>query len=128
MGDYSKALEFYDKSHQILEKALPPTHPDWATSYNNIGLTYNKMGVYSKALEFYEKAHQIKEKALPPHHPHLASSYNNIGGVYNDMGDYSKALEFYEKTHKIYQKALYLPIIPIWLLPTTTSARRIMAW
>ncbi|CAF0726312.1 unnamed protein product [Rotaria sordida] len=81
MGDYSKALEFYDKSHQILEKALPPTHPDWATSYNNIGLTYNKMGVYSKALEFYEKAHQIKEKALPPHHPHLASSYNNIGGV-----------------------------------------------
>ncbi|CAF4406931.1 unnamed protein product, partial [Rotaria sordida] len=59
MGDYSKALEFYEKAHQIFEKALPPNHPDLAASYNNIGLVYDNMGDYSKALEFYEKAHQI---------------------------------------------------------------------
>ncbi|CAF4347425.1 unnamed protein product, partial [Rotaria sordida] len=64
MGDYSKALEFYKKAHKIREKALPPNHPDLATSYNNIGYVYEDMGDYSKALEFYEKAHQIKEKEL----------------------------------------------------------------
>ncbi|CAF1301645.1 unnamed protein product [Rotaria sordida] len=37
MGDYSKALEFYEKSLKIYENALPPNHPDLATSYNNIG-------------------------------------------------------------------------------------------
>ncbi|CAF5127691.1 unnamed protein product, partial [Rotaria sp. Silwood1] len=33
MGDYSKALEFYEKSLKIKEKALPPTHPHLAISY-----------------------------------------------------------------------------------------------
>ncbi|CAF4845551.1 unnamed protein product, partial [Rotaria sp. Silwood2] len=27
MGDYSKALEFYEKSLKITEPALPPNHP-----------------------------------------------------------------------------------------------------
>ncbi|CAF5168827.1 unnamed protein product, partial [Rotaria sp. Silwood1] len=31
MGNYSKALEFYDKALQILGKALPPIHPDLGT-------------------------------------------------------------------------------------------------
>ncbi|CAF4248092.1 unnamed protein product, partial [Rotaria sordida] len=72
MGDYSKALEFYEKSHKIFEKALPPNHPSLASSYNNIGLVYYNMGGYSKALEFYEKSHKIYSKALPPNHPSLA--------------------------------------------------------
>ncbi|CAF4354276.1 unnamed protein product, partial [Rotaria sordida] len=74
MGDYSKALEFYEKSHKILEKALPSNHPNLAFSYNNIGGMYNNMGDYSKALEFHEKALKIREKALPSNHPDLASS------------------------------------------------------
>ncbi|CAF4246249.1 unnamed protein product, partial [Rotaria sordida] len=78
MGDYSKALEFYEKAHKIREKAVPPNHPHLASSYNNIGVVYKNMGDYSKALEFYEKAHKIREKALPPNHPDLATSYNNI--------------------------------------------------
>ncbi|CAF4386216.1 unnamed protein product, partial [Rotaria sordida] len=36
MGNYSKALEFYEKSLKIREKALPSNHPDLAQSYNNI--------------------------------------------------------------------------------------------
>ncbi|CAF4316735.1 unnamed protein product, partial [Rotaria sordida] len=81
MGDYSKALEFYEKDLEITKKALPPNHPDLATSYNNIGGVYKNMGDYSKALEFYERSLKIKEKALPPNHPDLASSYNNMGLV-----------------------------------------------
>ncbi|CAF4741745.1 unnamed protein product, partial [Rotaria magnacalcarata] len=56
MGDYSKALEFYEKAHQIYEKAVPPNQFDLAISFNNIGLVYYNMGDYARALEFYEKA------------------------------------------------------------------------
>ncbi|CAF4303304.1 unnamed protein product, partial [Rotaria sordida] len=50
MGEYSKALSSYEQSLEICKVALPPNHPDLATSYNNIGLVYNNMGEYSKAL------------------------------------------------------------------------------
>jgi hypothetical protein len=41
MGEYSKALSSYERSLEIYKIALPPNHPDLATSYNNIGSVYN---------------------------------------------------------------------------------------
>ena len=37
MGEYSKALSYYEKSLEIKQQSLPPNHPDLAASYNNIG-------------------------------------------------------------------------------------------
>ncbi|CAF1589293.1 unnamed protein product, partial [Rotaria magnacalcarata] len=71
MGEYSKALEYYEKSLKIREISLPPTHPDLAQSYNNIGTTYYGMGEYSKALSYLEKALAIYRNSLPPTHPHI---------------------------------------------------------
>jgi len=105
-GEYSKALEYYEKSLEIDKKTLPANHPLLATSYNNIGLVYQSMGEYSKALEYYEKSLEIRKKTLPANHPDLAQSYNNIGNVYKSMGEYSKALEYYEKSLEIYKKTL----------------------
>ncbi|CAF1048787.1 unnamed protein product [Rotaria sordida] len=106
MGDYSKALEFYEKSHQIYKKALPPNHPSLAAPYSNIGHVYNGTSDYSKAFEFYENALKIREKVLPSNHSDLAAFYNSISQVYTNIGEYSKALKFYEKSHKILEKVL----------------------
>ena len=46
MGEYSKALEYYEKDIEITKIALPQNHPDLATSYSNIGQVYNDMGEY----------------------------------------------------------------------------------
>ena len=105
-GEYSKALESYEKSLEINQTALPVNHPVFATSYNNIGLVYQCMGKYSKALEYYEKSLEITKKTLPAYHPHLATSYSNLGSVYRNMGAYSKALEYYEKSVEIMIKTL----------------------
>ena len=72
MGEYLKALSYYEKALEIRQKTLPPNHPDLAISYNNIGSVYDKMGEYSKALSSYEKALEIRQKTLPPNHPDLA--------------------------------------------------------
>ena len=127
MGERSKALSFHEKALDIRQKILPPNHPHLAISYNNSGSTYYNMGEYSKALSFYEKALEILKKTLLPNHPNLATSYNNIGLVYYNTGEYSKALLLYEKALEILKK-LFLQIIPIWLLPTTTWVGCITAW
>ena len=106
MGEYSKALSSYEQSLEIMKVALPPNHPDLATSYNNIGLVYYNMGEYSKALSSYEQSLEIMKVALPPNHPDLATSYNNIGLVYYNMGEYSKALSSYEQSLEIMKVAL----------------------
>jgi len=105
-GEYSKALEYCEKSLEIYKKTLPANHPDLATSYNNIGSVYDHMGEYSKALEYYEKSLEIRKKTLPANHRLLATSYNNIGNVYDSMGEYSKALESYGKSLEIEKKSL----------------------
>ncbi|CAF4037958.1 unnamed protein product, partial [Rotaria sordida] len=38
MGEYSKALSSQERSLEIRKIALPPNHPDFAQSYNNIGM------------------------------------------------------------------------------------------
>ncbi|CAF3845736.1 unnamed protein product [Didymodactylos carnosus] len=106
MGDYSKALDYYEKTLELDLKTLGPNHPSVATTYNNIGGVYNAMGDYSKALDYYEKTLELKLKTLGPNHPSVATTYNNIGLVYNAMGDYSKALDYYEKTLELELKTL----------------------
>ena len=105
-GEYSKALSSYQRSLEIMKVALPPNHPDLATSYNNIGNVYKDMGEYSKALSSYERSLEIRKVALPANHPDFAQSYNNIGMVYDNMGEYLKALSYYEKDLEISKQLL----------------------
>ena len=106
MGEYSKALSYYEQSLEIMKVALPPNHPDLAGSYNNIGNVYSQMGEYSKALSSYEQSLEIRKVVLPPNHPDLAKSYWGIGNVYMNMGEYSKALSSHERSLEIRKVAL----------------------
>ena len=106
MGEYSKALSYYEQSLEIEKVALPPNHLGLASSYHNIGSVYKSMGEYSKALSSYERSLEIRKVALPPDHPDLATSYNNIGNVHMDMGEYSKALSSHKRSLEIRKVAL----------------------
>ena len=53
-GKYEEAITFYENLLEINKKIISPNHFDLASSYNNIGLVYEKMDEYSKALSFYE--------------------------------------------------------------------------
>ena len=100
-GDYSKALEYYEKSLEISLSVFGEQHLDVATSCNNIGSVYYRQGDYSKALEYYEKALEIRSSVFGEQHPSVATSYNNIGNVYYNQENYTKALEYYENSLEI---------------------------
>ena len=65
--------------------ALPPNHPDLASSYNNIGVVYENLKDYPKALSYYQKAQEIWQKSLPPGHPHIATVKRNIERLKSKM-------------------------------------------
>ncbi|CAF4956777.1 unnamed protein product, partial [Rotaria socialis] len=76
MGEYSKALEYYEKSLKIREKALPPTHPDLAGSYLNFAACYEKMGDYTAALKALKNAYKIQEKTFQEGNQVFAFTFN----------------------------------------------------
>ncbi|CAF1508287.1 unnamed protein product [Rotaria sordida] len=106
MGEYSKAITFYERAIDVNKKMSPPSQFHLAALHNNIGSVYAKMGEYSKALSSYKRAVDIDKIILPPNHPDLASDYNNIGLVYYSMGEYSKALSSHERSLEIKKTAL----------------------
>jgi len=54
---------------EIYELILGPTHPDTATSYNNIGTALSKKDECDNALEYFQKALVIFESVLGADHP-----------------------------------------------------------
>jgi len=106
LGEYDKAISFYEKTLEIQERLLPFNHTDLANSYSNIGLVLYKMGEYDKSLSNLEKALRIREESLPSNHLDIANSYNNIGLVTDQMGEYDKALASFKISLQIREHEL----------------------
>ena len=86
MGEYSKALSYYEKALKISKKLFLKIILIWLVLTTTSEVCITTWAEYSKALSYYEKALEIRQKTLPANHPDLATSYNNIGLVYNEHG------------------------------------------
>jgi tetratricopeptide (TPR) repeat protein len=89
-----------------MRKALPPGHPDIATSLHNLAGLYQAKGEHDRALPLYEEALKMMRKALPPVHPQIALSLNNLACSYYCKGEYDRALLLCKAALEIYEKAL----------------------
>ena len=106
VGDYTSALQFYQKSIDIRRQYLPPNHRSLSVSYNNIGEVQRQMGDYHSALSTHQKTLDMKQKSVRPNALSIATTYNNIGLASELLGEYSKALEFYQKAVEVKRRAL----------------------
>lgn len=106
IGDYSNALLYYEKALEIQRKFLPANHPEFITTYNNIGSINNTMGYYPVALSYFQRALEIQKNCFPNDHASLAVTNNNIAAVNESVGDYQTALCYYKQALKIEQQSL----------------------
>ena len=65
---------YIQRALAIRETALGPSHPEVATSLNNLGLASQAQGKYAEATGFLQRALAISEKTLGPSHPDVATS------------------------------------------------------
>ncbi|RLD45726.1 MAG: hypothetical protein DRJ05_00275 [Bacteroidetes bacterium] len=99
---YEKALEYYQKSKELLLSLNNKT--SLAKIYNNQGIIYEISGKNDIALEHYYKSlgiwNQINKKLSdkPETNKIIAILYNNIGIANYKLGETEKALEYYNKS------------------------------
>ena len=92
LGEYQKAIEYYEKSLQIsTEKG---DRSGIASKNCNLGNAYQRLGEYHKAIEYYEKGLKISTEIED--RSAIASSNGNLGIAYGSLGEYQKAIEYYE--------------------------------
>jgi class 3 adenylate cyclase/tetratricopeptide (TPR) repeat protein len=93
-GNYSRALEYYQKSLAIKEEIADKN--GIASSQNNIGIIYANQGNYASALEYFQRSLAIHKEIRDKRE--IAGSLNNIGNIYEEQGDYPCALEYNQKS------------------------------
>ena len=99
LDDYSKALEYYEKSLNIY-LMIYGENASWGIANVSIGMgrVYSNQGDYSKALVCFEGALKIFLLLNGDNHPAVATSYSYIGQIYFAQNDYSKALDYFKKS------------------------------
>ncbi|NEP11523.1 MAG: tetratricopeptide repeat protein [Symploca sp. SIO2C1] len=118
MGNYSKALEYYDQSlailqdsHELIAQELDNTQPERIAqdslpptffSMMNQGRTYRAQNNYAKAVEHFEQALTFAQESNNLEQESHALS--ELGSAYLSLGNYAKALAYNQEYLVIVRK------------------------
>ncbi len=106
MGNYKLALNYYNQTLEIENKAKNPSNEGYTRQgalIGNIGSCYIGLGEIDKGLENYLKA--IKLYTEHGMEESCSTFYINIGLIYlNNKKDYSQALMYFKKAAKFYEE------------------------
>jgi len=106
MGKAEEALPLAKRALVIHEQILGPTHPDTATSLNNLGVLLRAMGDLAGAKPYFERALAIHEQVLGLTHPETANSLNNLGMLLFALGELTEAKAYLDQALAIHEQVL----------------------
>ncbi|MEP0896887.1 MULTISPECIES: tetratricopeptide repeat protein [Leptolyngbya] len=92
---FAEAEEWYLHCRSISTQRLGESHPDVATSLNNLAGLYESQGRYEEAEPLLIQALELYRSLLGETHPDVASSLNNLAGLYYSQGRYEEAEPLY---------------------------------
>ena len=82
MGEYPKAIQYYEKGLQI--SSAIGDQSGIASNNGNLGNAYCNLGEYQKAIQYYEKGLQISSAIGDK--SGIASNNGNLGNAYLSLG------------------------------------------
>jgi len=77
-GAYTQALPWREQCLSTVKKRLGESHPDVATSLNNLAGLYDSQGRYAEAEPLYQQALEIASKTLGVDHPNTTTIRENL--------------------------------------------------
>ena len=77
-GDYFEAERLLRKAAAIQEDNLGSSHPELASTLNNLALVCERTNKFDEAERGYRRAHAIAVASLSPGHPFIATSLQNL--------------------------------------------------
>ncbi len=103
---YAIAEPLYQRALAICEQELGTSHPNTATSLDNLALLYIAQGKYVEAEPLLQRALAIYEQELGTSHPDTATSLNNLALLYDTQGKYVEAEPLYQRALAIREQQL----------------------
>ena len=100
-GNSEKAISYFERAKDKLEKERSKDNRLLAQTYNNIAVALWSQGKSSQALQYHQIALQKRETLNDPQE--VAASLNNIGLVYSSLQP-DLALDYYKKALALYEK------------------------
>ncbi len=91
MGDYKKAVDFFEQALLSDTQLLDELHPYITTRRSNLATTYIELGEYEKAKELLEKALNSELQRFDEQHPNVAKVKSNLGVAYFYLGKCKEA-------------------------------------
>ncbi|HEX4802822.1 MAG TPA: serine/threonine-protein kinase [Myxococcaceae bacterium] len=104
-GKYDYALAGLQRSLEIKQRSLGPSHPEVASTLVNIGTLLRRKGNNDAALANYERSLEIRQEALGPNHPLVAQSLHNVATILTIQTKYDAALRAFQRALAIDEKA-----------------------
>jgi hypothetical protein len=77
-GDYAAAEQWLRDAVDRQEATLGSSHPDLATTLNNLAFVCERTGKFDEAERGYRRAHKIAVASLSPGHPFIKTSLSNL--------------------------------------------------
>jgi tetratricopeptide (TPR) repeat protein len=97
LGQYNKAIEYFENALACDLKSVGPEHPKVAIRWNNLGAAWKAKGKYDKAIKYFKKALASDLKTFGPEHQNVANRWNNLGATWHAKGRNDQAIGYYEK-------------------------------
>lgn len=82
IGNYRKALSYYEKALETMPSVLGNEHIDIAMVYYNLGTLYEDCDEKEKSKKYFRKALEIQKKHLSPSNPDLLLTYLHVPNNY----------------------------------------------
>lgn len=104
-GEYDAAQSLYERALVIRQKALGPSHPDTATTINNLANLHRNRGTLDKAMPLYRQALQIRKRSLGPRDLETAMTIYDLARLLHEQDRLASARRLHARALAIRETA-----------------------
>ena len=101
--EYARACENFQTALERKKMKLSNDHPSMASTFIDLGITYEHMGHLDQALDYFNKALTIREKSLSKDHLDMVECLEGLARIYDQRRQSELALKYKKSAKEIQQ-------------------------